>query len=125
MIVPGVEALEAAAQPYAGVAGHDSGPAAGCGGHDVAEAVGDQAGGGVACVGERGAAGAGRAGSAAGSSRGFFETRVAGAALERGVMGVDQSAAKRGVLGVEQRRPAALPRNGGRRNRCRDRRKRA
>ncbi len=72
VVIPGVEALEAAAEPDAGIAGDDSGPAAGGGGDDVAEAVGDQAGGRVAGVGEGRRQvplrGVGRAGSSTGLS---------------------------------------------------------
>ena len=47
MTLPGVETLQPAAQPDAGVTGHDPRPAAGRGRDDVAALIGDQAGGRV------------------------------------------------------------------------------
>ena len=103
MIFPGIETLEAAAQPDAGVAGHDSGPSAGrCGDH-VAEAVGDQAGRRVVSVGERWRDVPPRGVGGRVEHR-LPGSRVARAALERGMFGVDQFAAQSGVLGREQAR---------------------
>ena len=73
-------ALEAGAEPDAGVAGEDAGPAAGGGGHDVSGGVGDEAGGGV---------GGGSTGADAESAAGVGEEGVpvygiAGALFEGG-----------------------------------------
>ncbi len=88
------EALEAGAEPDAGIACEDAGPARGRRGDDVAPAIGDETSGGV--VGRVGWAGVGVR-----RCDGLIAEGIARAKFLRGVGGVDEEAANLGVAGIE------------------------